>query len=325
MPKKATAVAPANIAFVKYMGRKDDVLRLPDNGSISMNLSNILTTTTVEFSPLLSKDSISIDGESREKDVERVINHLDRIRALASVSDRARVVSLNNFSVGTGLSSSSSGFAALTVAGVAAAGLKLSEKELSILARQASGSACRSIPDGFVEWLDGDTSETSYALSLYEPAHWDIVDAVVMVSSERKEIGSSVAHERVRMGPYYAARIDRMPAKILRCKELLASRDFSAFGAFLEEEALDLHALFMSAGIVYLTPESLRLIRLIPDIRKRGIEAYFTLNTGQDVHIFCQGKDAAELKIVLENLGWIRKVVLNNPARGASLIDEHLF
>ncbi len=290
-----------------------------------MNLSGIFSTTTVEFLPSLSQDDILIDGEGRVNEIARVVAHLDRVRELASFSDRAKVVSANNFSIGTGLSSSSSGFAALTVAACAAAGLKSSQKQLSILARQGSGSACRSIPDGFVEWLDGSSNDTSYASSIFPPDYWDIVDVVAMVSTERKEIGSSQAHERVRSGPYYVSRIARMPAKIRQCKEILAAKDFTAFGQFLEEEALDLHALFMSAGIVYLTPESLRLIRLVPIIRKRGIEAYFTLNTGQDVHMFCRSRDAVELKPVLESLGWVRKVVVNTPAKGASLIAEHLF
>src|SRR3989344_2439626 len=173
---KSTAIAPSNIAFTKYWGRKDEKLRLPMNGSISMCLSNLLTTTTVEFSEKLKADDIIINGERREKEALKVSKHLDRIRKLAGISTYAKVVSQNSFPTATGLSSSASGFAALTVAGAKAAGLNLSEKELSILARQGSGSACRSIPDGFVEWIDGDTSETSYAISLYPPEHWHIVD-----------------------------------------------------------------------------------------------------------------------------------------------------
>jgi len=158
---KGTAIAPSNIAFTKYWGRKNELLRLPENGSISMTLSNLLTTTTVEFSPKYKKDEIIIDSKSVQPDEgERIIRHLDRVRAMASVPDKARVVSRNNFPCGTGLSSSASGFAALTLGALQAAGLHMSEKDISILARQASGSACRSIPGGFVEWRNGDTSET---------------------------------------------------------------------------------------------------------------------------------------------------------------------
>ena len=186
--KKATAVAPSNIAFIKYWGTKDEVLRLPKNGSISMNLSNLLTTTTVEFSNAFKKDEVVLNGKKEDIVGSRTVKHLDRIRNLAKFKTKAKVVTENNFPSGTGLSSSASGFAALTVAGASAAGLHLSKKELSILARQGSGSACRSIPDGFVEWLDGDTSDTSYAISLYPADYWDIVDVVAVVSKNKKEV-----------------------------------------------------------------------------------------------------------------------------------------
>src|SRR3990167_3408608 len=134
---KITAIAPSNIAFTKYWGRKDEILRLPENGSIAMCLSNLLTTTTVEFSKDFTQDKVIINGGGVEQDeAQRVIKHLDRVRKLAQINERAKVVSNNNFPIGTGLSSSASGFAALTVAASAAAGLKLSKKELSILARQ---------------------------------------------------------------------------------------------------------------------------------------------------------------------------------------------
>src|SRR5690242_8011132 len=146
---KQTAVAPSNIAFVKYWGRKkEESLRLPANGSISMNLSNLLTTTTVEFNKNFDNDEVIFNGEKEEIIGNRAIAHIDRIRKFAKITTKAKVVTKNNFPTGTGLSSSASGFAALTVAASVAAGLKLSEKELSILARQGSGSACRSIPDG---------------------------------------------------------------------------------------------------------------------------------------------------------------------------------
>src|SRR6266702_3716266 len=135
-PMKATALAPSNLAFIKYWGKKDEELTLPENGSISMNLSNLTTTTTVEFSPGLQEDSIIINGQREANEGNRVIKHLDRVRRLAQIDDRAKVVTENNFPTATGLSSSASGFAALTLAAVKAAGLALTEKELSILARQ---------------------------------------------------------------------------------------------------------------------------------------------------------------------------------------------
>ncbi len=325
MHMKATAIAPSNIAFVKYMGRKDEILRLPENASISMCLSDLLTTTTVEFSDAFDADNVTINGEYEDGEATRVIKHLDRIRSRATVTAKARVVSTNTFPIGTGLSSSASGFAALTVAGVAAAGLTLSERELSILARQGSGSACRSIPSGFVLWHDADTSEGSFAETIFPPHHWDIVDVVAIASSHRKFVTTSDAHIRVANGPYYGQRIARMPSKIEECQRILTAKDFHALGQFVEEEALDLHAIFMTAGIIYLTPESLMVIAAVRTWRQEGLNVFFTVNTGQDVHILCERKNVAVLQEKLKSLACVQKVIVNSPAEGTRLSDKHLF
>ena len=58
----ATAKAFSNIAFIKYWGNRDETLRLPVNGSISMNLAGLETRTSVTFSDLLQDDSLTING-----------------------------------------------------------------------------------------------------------------------------------------------------------------------------------------------------------------------------------------------------------------------
>ncbi len=159
---KATAIAHANIAFIKYWGVRDAALRLPTNNSLSMNLDAAYTTTTVEFAAGYRQDVVVLDGVGATgQERARVVEHLDRVRALAGIATPARVVSVNSFPTAAGIASSASGFAALTVAACAAAGLNLSEKELSVLARLGSGSACRSVPGGFVEWRAGESSEDS--------------------------------------------------------------------------------------------------------------------------------------------------------------------
>src|SRR3989338_3043782 len=224
---KATAIAPSNIAFTKYWGRKDETLRLPENGSICMCLSNLLTTTTVEFSQGYQQDEVTINGGGLEAgEAKRIIKHLDRIRKPAGIDRKAKVVSNNNFPTGTGLSSSASGFAALTLAASKAAGLELSEKELSILARQGSGSACRSIPSGFVEWLDGNTSDTSFALSIFPPDYFGIIDVVVVVSTEKKFLATSKGQQSARTSPFFEKRLDLIKNKIDRVKKAIEDKNF---------------------------------------------------------------------------------------------------
>ncbi len=325
--QKATAKAPSNLAFVKYWGLKNKELRIPENGSISMNLSGLTTTTTVEFRADLKSDDVVIGGERQDLESNRVSRQLDRIRQLAGISWYAQVVSVNSFPASTGLSSSASGFAALTLAGVAAAGLTLSEKELSILARQGSGSACRSIPDGFVEWYAGETSECSFASALFPAEQWEIVDLVALVSSEKKDVPTSEGMAVSGTSPFFGIRQAGLPAKLVAVRQAIKSKDFKALGELAEAEALEMHAVMLtsSPALIYWTPETVRLMKLIRGWRNDGLGVYFSLNTGQDVHVLCQSFDVLEVKRLLEGCGFVKKVIENVPAVGARLIDEHLF
>ena len=324
---KATAVAPSNIAFIKYWGKKDEDLKIPENGSVSMNLSNLLTTTTVEFSPEFKKDTMIINSENDYKESNKVIQQLDLIRKRANLFQKAKVVSINNFPAGTGLSSSASGFAALTLAATKAAGLNLGEKELSIFARQGSGSACRSIPDGFVEWLDGGTSDTSYAISLYSPDYWKIVDIVAIVSREKKDISSTDGQKFASTSPLFKTRLNNINKKIKRFKESLETRNFTQFGQIIEEEALELHAIMLTSipSLIYWLPETLKIMKLVKKWRTDGLETYFTVNTGQDIHLIIEEKNKKKLVEKLKKIKEVKNIIVNQPANGARLVNKHLF
>src|SRR3989344_3152024 len=288
---KATAIAPSNIAFTKYWGRKDEALRLPENGSVSMTLSDLLTTTTVEFSPKYKKDEVIINGGGVEDgEADRIIKHLDRIRKMAGINLKAKMVSQNNFPIGTGLSSSASGFAALSLAASKAAGLDLSEKELSILSRQASGASCRPIIGGFVEWLDGDSSETSYSVQIFPPDYWAIVDVVAVVSETKKKVPTSVGHQSAQSSPFLPTRLSRMKEKNILVKKLIKERNFKAFGELIEQEALELHTIMLTQypPLIYWTPGTLQIMKLTSLWRTQGLPVYFTINTGQDIHLIIE-------------------------------------
>lgn len=324
---KATAIAPANVGLIKYWGRKDEVLRLPVNGSISVNLSNLLTTTTVEFTNNLTKDEIMINGISDQTVAIRVIKHLDRIRNLAKTKKHAKVVSVNSFPANTGLSSSSSAFAALTLAGIKASGISLSEKDLSILARLASGSACRSIPDGFVEWLEGNTNNTSYAVSVYPPDYWDIADVVAVVSTESKEVSSTEGQKYVYTSPFFQTRLLKMKDKINRMKKILNDKNFTEFGDLLEAEALELHAIMLTSKppLIYWTQGTLAIMKQVKKWRLMKLPVYFTINTGQDIHLFCKKENEKKLIAELKKISEVKDIIVNYPSEGVRLTDKHLF
>ncbi len=324
VPMKATAVAPANIAFIKYWGKKDDNLRLPLNLSISMNLSEAYTTTTVEFSSGIDMDTI--EGPFTEREVQRMVNHLDRIRKIANSTLRAKVMTKNSFPKGAGIASSASGFAALTVAATAALGLKPSEKELSILARLGSGSACRSIPDGFVLWEEGPpvggSSETSYAHSLYPSDWWDLRDIVVVVASQPKDIGSTSGMENVLTSPLLDARLAAIPRRIARVKKALEQKDIHMLGEVIEEDCLDMHAVMQSQkpSLNYWTDETKQIMDSVRQWRKGGLAVYFTIDAGPNVHLICEGKVEKDVLARLEKTQGIKQIIVNKSVKGAHII-----
>lgn len=318
---KAKAKAPSNIAFVKYWGRKNEALRLPENGSISMNLSGLTTTTIVEFGDF-EKDEVKFNGVIEDLRNNRAIKHIDRIRKLANLNKKVKIETNNNFPTETGLSSSASGFAALTLAAAEAAGLKLSEKELSILARLGSGSACRSIPEGFVEWVDGETSDSSYALSIFPPDYFEIADVVAVVSLDKKFLPTSEGQKSAGTSPFFEARLANINDKINRVKKAIEKKDFSQFGQLIEEEALEFHSILFTSRppLFYWTPETVKVMKFVQELRKDGLECYFTINTGQDVHVITRKKDARKVSKRLSEIPEVQNTIINFPAPGAHLV-----
>ncbi len=325
---KATAEAGSNLAPVKYMGKRKPLgsedENLAENDNLSVTLDAMTSTTTVQFSDQYPEDIVIINGEQEPGEYGKVPAHLDRIRAKAGIALRAKVVSQNNFPTGTGLSSSASGFAALTVAAAAAAGLALSERELSILARRGSGSASRSVPGGFVRWRAGETSAESYAETVFPADHWAIADVVAVVSTARKELSTTMTHAKVTETPYYAARMQSVAGKADRCQALIGERDFQGFGELMEREALELHAVFLAAGILHLHGPAVDLMRQVPRWRQEGLGVYYSVNTGQDVHLICMQKDTDAVQERLASVG-VERTIVNKPGRGARLVDTHLF
>lgn len=322
---KATAIAPSNVAFIKYWGRVDDVLRIPINSSISMNLNNLYTTTTVLFSPEFLEDSLTIDNES--VDSSRATDHLNRIRKLTHTNLKAKIVSKNSFPKSTGLSSSASGFAALTLAATTALGLSLSEKEISILARQASGSACRSIPDGFVEWRKGEDNESSFSHTLYKEDYWDIRDFVIIVSTNKKKVPTSAGHSLSFSSPVFKKRLSEIDEKSAILKKYLKEKNFQRFGQMVEDEALSLHEIMQTSvpPLDYLYPQTRLLMEKVKTWRQKNIPVYFTLNTGQNIHLIVEGKNEKVLKKLLGSAEEVKEVIINMSAKGARVVQNHLF
>ena len=310
--KKSTYRASSDIALIKYWGKKDEILRLPENGSISMILAGLDTVTTVEFSPELTQDAVTIAGEQDPKEAARVSKHLDRIRKIADTEVFAKVDSENTFPRGTGLSSSGSGFAALTYAAADALDLNLSEKELSILARQGSGTACRCVCGGYVEWLDGDSSETSYSTTIFPADYWQIVDVVAVVDEGRKKISSTEGHQTAQSSPFFQTRQAHLPAKIEAVKTALAAKDFTKLGEIVEAEALEFHSILLTSQptLIAWYPGTVEVMLAVQQLRAEGVAAYFTINTGFNVHVLTLPEYQDQVQAKLAALPLVKKTLI---------------
>ncbi len=319
--RSCSAQAHPNIAFIKYWGNRDDALRLPASGSISMNLDGLFTRTTVSFQPSLARDTLILDGrETTGPALERVSAFLDLVRRMAGLDLRAAVVSENNFPMGTGIASSASAFAALALAAAQAAGLDLSEAELSRLARRGSGSACRSIPGGFVEWLAGTDDRDSYAVSLAPPEHWPLADCIAVVSRAHKATGSARGNALAATSPLQAARLADAPRRLAQCRAAIQNRDFEALAAVAELDSDMMHAVMMTStpALFYWQPATLTVMQAVRQMRSSGLPAFYTVDAGPNVHVICEADRAGQAAEWLASLPGVEEVIrarVGGPAR----------
>jgi diphosphomevalonate decarboxylase len=323
---KATAQAFPNIALIKYWGNRDQALRLPSNPSLSMNLAGLTTTTTVEFDPALKQDVFVLGGrEIGGPGLERVSRFLDQVRGKTSVSTLlARVDSRNNFPSGAGLASSASGFAALAVAASAAAGLSLSEAELSRLARRGSGSACRSVPGGFVEWASGADDRSSYAYAIAPAEHWDLRDVVALIDVEHKAVGSTEGHAVADTSPLQAARVATAPGRLAQARAAVLARDFAALAAVVELDSLMMHAVMLTSSpvLMYWQPASIAVLHAVQQWRANGLAACATIDAGPNVHVICTAEAAGEVAVRLRVIPGVRQVMTARVGGPAHLISS---
>src|SRR6185436_13917795 len=319
----ATAQANPNIAFIKYWGNRDNTLRLPMNGSISMNLDGLYTRTTVSFQHSLAFDELIINGhEVMGAGSDRVSYILDIIRGMANTHDHAEVMTENNFPSGAGIASSASAFAALALAGSKAAGLNLSEPELSRLARRGSGSASRSIPGGFVEWQMGTRDEDSFAFSIAPADHWKVVDCIAIVSASHKKTGSTEGHAIAPTSPLQAARVADTPRRLDLCREAILSKDFDAFTSIVELDSDMLHSVMMTStpALHYWKPASLAVMNAVRQWRSEGLPACYTVDAGANVHVLCLDTESQTVNKRLREIGGVEDVLVAHAGGPAKIV-----
>lgn len=324
---KATAKAHTNIALIKYWGKRNDELILPTNNSLSVTLDGFYTKTTVEFDKKLTEDKFTLDNEEVTGEAyKRVTKYLDLIREYGEIEGLfAKVDSTNAVPTAAGFASSASGFAALAAAATKAANLDISNVELSKLTRQGSGSACRSIYGGFVEWEKGEKEDgtDSYAKEIAPQNHWDLRVAAVVLNETEKDISSREGMKRtVETSEFYEGWLTGIPADIEEIKAGIKARDFNRVGAVAEANCLKMHATTLGAKppFTYWTDATMRVMQTVQKLRKEGISAYFTIDAGPNVKVLYQPENEEVLEKTLKETEGVSDVILSRVGAGISYL-----
>ncbi len=322
---KATAIAHANIALVKYWGKRNGRLNLPAVGSISMTLDALSTKTTVTFSNEMTSDILILNSKrAAPKAEQRVSRFLELLREVAGVQMFASITSENNFPTGAGLASSASGFAALTVAAAHALNLNLSPTALSRFARMGSGSAARSISGGFVEMHCGIKPDGSDAVAeqLFDAHYWPLEMLILITSEAEKPIGSTEGMNLTKeTSPYYPAWIESSRKDLADMRDAITRRDFEKLGEIAEFSCFKMHGLAMSANpaLIYWNELTVRLIEEVRILRKQGIPAYVTIDAGPQVKVICPPGESNRLAAHFSEMKGIKQVLQSNIGGDARL------
>ena len=181
----------ANIAIIKYWGKKDPIKMIPATSSISLTLENLFTETEISF--ITREEAIEKTGQASDLlYINGELQNEEQIKKIAKVvnlfrDDRSQLVKIdttNNMPTEAGLSSSSSGLSAAIKACNKLFDKNLSRRELAQISKFASGSSSRSFFGPIGMW-DKDTGEVSEVKTDLKLA------MIVLVLNEEKKIISS--------------------------------------------------------------------------------------------------------------------------------------
>ncbi len=325
----------ANIAFIKYWGRVDHNLFLPANSSISMTVSGCATTASASFPSESDADILIMRSSSGKTTVlspeDRkscaLYAHIKRIRDASGRTGFVTVEAANNFPSDAGLASSASSFCAITGALLLAFGLRDvfdDKRELSRYVRLAgSGSAVRSVYGGFVQWNKGNSCETSVAEQLKNEYHWDLVDLIAIVETKKKKYSSSYGHEIADTSPFFTQRISRISDRLGMVRHAILEKDFTQLGELIEADSNCMHTVMRTSkpSLNYWNDGTQEVMREVQKLRNKGVEAYFTIDAGANVHVLCQLQDALSVHEAIQKLDHVSSVIINKAAKGAQILS----
>ncbi|KAF9236335.1 GHMP kinase [Melanogaster broomeanus] len=319
---QATASAPVNIACIKYWGKRDTKLILPTNSSLSVTLNqdHLRSTTTSRADPSFTEDQLWLNGKLDEiKPGGRLatcINAMKHMRKAVEDADphaekfsqwKVRICSHNNFPTAAGLASSASGFAALVYSLAKLYQLPASPKVLSMIARQGSGSACRSLFGGFVAWREGISADgsDSFADQVASEHTWPSMHALICVVSDDKKGTSSTAgmQRTVDTSALFARRVAIVPERMRGITDAILRRDFDTFAEITMRDSNQFHAVALDTDppIFYMNDVSRAIIAVVTEYNRVSLDkggkrkAAYTFDAGPNAVIYAPKENMTEI------------------------------
>lgn len=304
------AYAPTNIALCKYWGKRDNELNLPVTSSLSLALPDKGAMTNLSFIDA-PKDQVILNDEALGEDtvfVKRLEQYLDLFRT--DVNWRLKVDIKMNIPAAAGLASSACGFASMACALNDLFQWQLPIRDLSVLARLGSGSAARSLWNGFVIWHEGVREDGMDSVGEPLSIEWPALRVGILpISNQAKPISSRDAMLRtVNSSSLYACWPRKVTQDMAIFKQALKTRNFALMAGTAESNALSMHATMLSSWppICYYLPETLTAMQAVWDLRHSGCEVYFTQDAGPNLKLLFQEDQEKTIKEVFPNLETIK-------------------
>lgn len=320
---RATARANSNIALIKYWGKRNEPLILPTNNSLSVTLDGLYTETTVAFKEQLTEDVFTLNNKPITGiPYERVTNFLNLFREFSGKQHLyAQVDSTNYVPTAAGFASSASGFAALAAATAKALDLNLSNEDLSKFTRQGSGSACRSVYGGFVEWEKGeqDDGSDSFAVQVAPQDHWDLRVAAVVLTAQEKDVSSRDGMKlTVDTSLFYDGWLSGIPKDLRDIKEGIAKCDFEKVGTIAEANCLKMHATTLGATppFTYWQDSTMAVMQTVQQLREANILAYFTIDAGPNVKVLYLPEDEEKVLQAIRQVDAVTDIIVSKVGEG---------
>lgn len=329
-----TALAHPNKALTIYWGNENDELRLPTRSSLSVTLQGIERpldyTVTLRAGQSVSSDKVYIDGVEDTGEIKRhFVRHLDIMRQHTGFKGKLEVLTRKSFPVGSGLAGSAASASALAEA---FAGLieKTSDRRLvSIMARQGSGSAARSVFGGFVMWRKGNDNATSYAEQLFDENHWDIRNVIALVSSAPKKVSS---FEGMRISKQtcpellYSTFSRVADFHIEEMKSAITERDIRKLGTFYETENYLFRKVCLQSkpSLDYWMKPTHDIIEKVSALRNEGVPVYAGTDAGSNVHILTSARHVERVITTFKGMEGVQELVHCRVGEGSQLIQDDL-